>query len=404
MARWRRLLPNRSSLGPSVDYAYLCLCFVVAAAAIHRFSLLGMSILLPVRAALYLSVLLIKSTDIDDPYKCKAVIHNGRWLDPGNQFDNKRSLEKWQPPGCLLHDYTAKDISSCLNSRRIVFVGDSTIRQIFWATAKKLDADEAGDELEKAEKHGDQNFLGAGVNLQFVWDPFLNSTRLEDELYAYRNPDDQFDSKEAKEAEGAALLLVGGGLWHVRNIEVAPLKHFRDSIDHIVSFMRPILGVSTPLSTWDRAFTYPGSKDLLLLAPVQVPFYESLSPARAVSVTPEKIIPMNEYLQQLSTYQGAEVLWSYALMTSQRRRAYEESGIHVVESVANRKADILLNLRCNAGRRMYPFDRTCCSNYSQPGWVQWLLLLLFLGVLPLVTLMTFKGTVRSLSPICIISL
>ena len=294
----------------------------------------------------------------------------------------------------MLHEYTANDISTCLRSKKIVLVGDSTIRQIYWAIAKKLDAAGAEQEILAAEKHGDLKFERTGIELKFIWDPFINGTQLQAELAAFQSYHLTPEGSPGYEATGTGIILVGGGLWHARHIDVAPLKHFRESIDNIVPYMHPSVTRKLPSTLFGSIAQSSGQENLLLLAPVQVPFYEDLSPSRAVTLTPTKIDPMNEYLLQMSTHQGAEVIWSYSLMTWQQRRAYEESGLHVVENVANRKADVLLNLRCNAARTgsgQYPFDRTCCSNYNQPGWVQWAILLICLGVLPVTALLTIRG-------------
>ena len=321
----------------------------------------------------------------------------GRWLDGPQEPNTEQPFRNWQAPGCLIQEYNAKDISSCLKSQRIVYVGDSTVRQIFWATAKKLDLTGAEDDMRDAEKHADLSFNRGDVFVDFIWDPFLNSSRLHDELLAYR-PRSLSTNSESNASQSAAVLLVGGGLWDARHIGIAPLKHFRDSIDKIVSFMTTVkLGKSSSFSFLPPANDV-GSNNVFVLAPVQVPMYESLSPPRAATITPEKIDPMNAYLQQLSAHQGADVLWSYSLMTWRMDYAYEESGIHVVQSVADRRADILLNLRCNAdaaNSKGYPFDRTCCSVYGRLGWVQWLVLVNAFAVLPIVTLITMRGTCQA---------
>lgn len=290
-----------------------------------------------------------------------------------------------------MREYKAKDINACLKSRRALYIGDSTTRQIFWATAKKLDQGAAEKVTSNAEKQADHSFVSADVNLEFVWDPFLNSTKLHDELVAFRNigEDDTSNSTDA-----AALILVGAGLWHARHVEVNPLRAFKDAIDNIVPFMKSNVSEIAAGAVQRSLLRKGGTSDLLLLAPVQVPLYESLSPSRAASIVPEKINGMNKYLRQLSAFQGADVVWSYSRMTWQEKLAYEESGLHVVQNVASRKADLLLNLRCNAeasASGLYPFDRTCCSNYRHLGWVQWVALFGGLGFLPLVALIASKG-------------
>ncbi|KAL9111730.1 MAG: hypothetical protein Q9187_007875, partial [Circinaria calcarea] len=176
-------------------------------------------------------------------------------------------------------------------------------------------------------------------------------------------------------------------------------KHFREAVDDILSYMQPAVTENVPSTIFLPNARSPAEKDLLLLAPVQVPLYDALSPSRSTTLTPTKINQMNSYLHQLSADHRAEIIWSYSLMNWQRKRAYEESGLHVVGSVASRQADVLLNLRCNAlaaSSGQYPFDRTCCSNYNRPGLVQWAMLLLGLGILPFITFIAIGGASKIL--------
>ena len=293
-----------------------------------------------------------------------------------------------------MHEYKARDINTCLKSRRALYIGDSTTRQVFWATAKKLDQAAAEKALHTAERQAGHRFIGAHVHLEFIWDPFLNSTMLHNELVAFRKTAEGVDIDTSNGTDAAALILVGAGLWHARHIEVNPLKSFKDAVDNVVPFTKSNVSEIGAGAIQQSLPRRHGTSDLLLLAPVQVPLYESLSPSRAASIVPEKVKSMNKYLRQLSAFQGADVVWSYSRMTWREKLAYEESGLHVVENVASRKADVLLNLRCNAeasASGVYPFDRTCCSNYRRLGWVQWVALVLGLGVLPLVTLVASKG-------------
>ncbi|KAG0652228.1 putative O-acetyltransferase CAS1 [Hyphodiscus hymeniophilus] len=324
--------------------------------------------------------------DISDPYKCGALLNKGQWLDPGPRWSSRTPFQNWQPPGCIMHEYKKEDIQECFGKRRIVFIGDSTTRQVFWAVAKKMDQARAEGEitemLDMDEKHHDLDFTSAGVTVQFIWDPFLNSTGLKRELKDFR-PDSQLHSNEADESAG--LILLGApGLWYARHGQQNLQKDFRDSIETVIPFMDHAIQGNTRLPA-ARPFPFREySPNFLLLAPVQVPWYESLSPSRAETMTPEKIDQMNDYLQQVSAHSSADVIWSYTLMTHVGRSQYEESGIHVVDNVAHRKADVLLNLRCNAdaASKGYPFDRTCCSNYKQPGTAQWVILLGGMLILP----------------------
>lgn len=67
----------------------------------------------------------LPGTDADDRHHCKALLNEGRWL------DSKHT--SWQPEGCMLHPYKPKEVRTCLEGRSVVFIGDSTVRQVFCA-------------------------------------------------------------------------------------------------------------------------------------------------------------------------------------------------------------------------------------------------------------------------------
>jgi hypothetical protein len=329
--------------------------------------------------------------DSEDPNKCNALANEGRWLDPPDSPSLQQPLQNWQPPGCMLHQYNSKDLSTCFSSKRIVLLGDSTIRQIYWAIAKKFDAKAAKEGLRKTAKHVDLYFQSKDVDLVFVWDPYLNSTSLHEELNSYRG--DVSPSENGNRSQSASIVVVGGGLWDARYSDTNPLKHFTASVDKIASHIRPRLQDKTGSSTWSSS-NAPLDQDLFLLTPVHVPLYEALSSVRANTITSAEVDSMNAYLRQISGSVGPTVLWSYSQMTWQQKAAYEEDGLHVTDTVASQQAEILINLRCNAkldalGR--YPFDRTCCSRYPRPNRIQWILLSCGLWAFPVLAMIVGRG-------------
>lgn len=282
-----------------------------------------------------------------------------------------------------MHEYEKEDISECLNGQRLVFIGDSTVRQIFWAVAKKMGQYEADPEprdvLDFNYKGEDIEIESGGVTARFIWDPWLNSTGLDEELEKY-----EARPITGGRDESAALILAGSpGLWYTRHSELNYFQEFRTSLDRVISHMDHTTMETDTLETKLFQSSY-GSPNLLLLSPVQVPVYQSLSPGARATITYEKIQMVNEYLHQASAYSNADVVWSYSLMTETNKGQYTVGGINVVPSVAQQKADVLLNLRCNndAAQKGYPYNRTCCTNYRPPNWPQRILLLIGTFLLP----------------------
>ncbi|KAG9229725.1 10 TM acyl transferase domain found in Cas1p-domain-containing protein [Amylocarpus encephaloides] len=330
--------------------------------------------------------------DANDPFKCGALLNKGQWLDSDPRWKSENAFQNWQPPGCLLGVYKKEGIQNCFRTRRLVFVGDSTTRQIFWAVAQKMDRDRANaaiDEMLRLEdhRHMDLEFHSHGVMLQFVWDTWLNSTRLEQELK-------DFEAYPGKDDKSSAGLMVLGapGLWQARHGQGDYLKGFQRSIDAVnIQMDHNIADATVSRNTFSRRGESP---NIILLTPVQVPWYQDLSPSRVETITPEKINEMNNYLRTLSTTK-LKILWSYSRMTEGIGGAYEDSGLHVVSNVAHQKADVALHSRCNtAAIGGYPFDGTCCSTYMQPGIAQCFIIFMAM-VLPM--LLVFRRRFTSLS-------
>ena len=271
-----------------------------------------------------------------------------------------------------MHEYNAEDIVACIGSRNVVLIGDSTIRDTFWAIAGKLNPKAASETEIEALKHQNQNFTEAGVNVRFIWDPFLNSTSLQKELDSYRR-----DSN-------TAILLVGGGLWHAKHLGATYLSHFKNSIEKIERSIN--IGSSNVRNPSSRkAAEKPTSKNLLAITPVQVPLYEKLQPLHQEMISPVRVDSLNSCLKNVSSYSQDFVFWSYAHMILNEKSAYDRSGIHCVESISQIRADIIFNVRCNADlvrSKGYPMDKTCCSQYPKLKWVQVVIMLGSLAILP----------------------
>lgn len=282
----------------------------------------------------------------------------------------------------MIHSYKTHEVSICLKSRRLVFIGDSLTRQIFWATAKKLDIEE-----QPQEQHTSFSFEAKGVTFEFLWDPYLNSSSLRYELSATLSS----PSKDTS-VDNPAILMIGGGLWYARYMEVDYFEHYKHSIEDVAKFI-----ASHDSENHQGVETRPKNEEsTVVLAPISTPLYQSLSPARAPSLTPGRIDPMNAHLQQLFRERKLPIAWSFAFMTARDAGSHQPDGLHVVESAASRMADVLLNLRCNAvlrekSAKSYPVDKTCCNSYERPNWTQGLILNGSMGLLPLLILIASRN-------------
>jgi hypothetical protein len=272
----------------------------------------------------------------------------------------------------------------------MLFVGDSNVRQIFWAVAKKLNERKAVNMGKLAARHGDIQYSDRHVDLRFIWDPYLNGSVLANELEIYSENTGSGvagggGKKKGEKEQDAIIIVLGAGLWYARQYDTGEaLRKFKSSIDNVVSYTTRNDGSAwkstDPFSGWE------GIGDQVFLLPVEEPVYERLSPARQETIMPEEVDQMNDYLRKLAPAQGLTIPWVNQIMTGKLKYAYEQSGIHVVESIINRRADVILNLRCNAkddNAIGSPYERTCCSKYTSGNWFQWVLIVVSLLALPL---------------------
>lgn len=298
-------------------------------------------------------------------------MNEGSWLD--RPPPDTTIPTEWQPPGCMIHNYKPAEIATCFANRRILFAGDSTIRQVFWGAAKTLDPDV---DQSNAVKHSNIVVEKNGVKVEFLWDPFLNSSRVRKELSAFAD-----EKYFARDPNRPALMLMGTGLWYSRFENINGMKKWRDSIDEVVGNMR-----------YGRTTTDLTHQDLLLLAPVPIPSFSKLNEERRKTITPELVGEMNQYLQQLSDIHGIDVVWALNQLTQELPQTYESSGIHLTEPMTTKQAEILLNLRCNAQLPpKYPYDKTCCTKYEPPNFQQWMGFAFVFAVLPMMSYLRSKG-------------
>ena len=322
--------------------------------------------------------------DSYDPNKCNALLTRGRWLNAPDPYHTVDKYQNWQPAGCMMHDYKAKDLSTCLKSRRIVFIGDSITRQIFWTLAKKLDIREQGQ-----DKHSSISVHAHGVTVDFFWDPYLNTSVLHQEIAAVSLP-----GARNNQIDRSAILLLGGGLWNARYLGDTSQQLFESSTSEIARALQDRKTPGMPSSRPDQGSE--GEDDLAVIAPIHVPHYDALSTERARTITPARVKPMFHHLQQLSLRQNITVAWCFSHMIRREPSAYDEDGLHIKTAVASEMADVLLNARCNAVLRQtnlkgYPMDKTCCNEYQRPNWIQSIILNVSLALLPALTFITPKG-------------
>ncbi|KAJ4410044.1 hypothetical protein N0V91_002053 [Didymella pomorum] len=275
-------------------------------------------------------------------------------------------------------------IAECNEDGQFMFVGDTNVRQLFWATASKLDSLWVSERQQELDKHEDLHLEVGRARVSFLWDPFLNGTGFKEELKAYmeRNrPENSVEEKKLHPSNGkrrSVLLFVGGGLFHARHLGDEYLPAFNHVVDRVAAVMSTTHDRLTSPGNI-RAHGKDGVDDQIFFAPVPDPIVDRLSPSREVTITQNKVWAMNDHLQLWSN-RGLNVPWAYREMTSGWPETVGESGVHVTNRIAKQMANVVLNYRCNAKsaqKHGYPFSKTCCSAYRPANWIQTIATILF---------------------------
>lgn len=277
-------------------------------------------------------------------------------------------------------------------------MGDSTTRQMFWSTAKKLNGTQVFQKrADERDAHADAYLEVDGARLKFLWDPWLNSTALRAELASFRQQNAAWRQGRELPMDGgkrrSILIFIGGGLMHARHLKDNYLPRFKQAIDQIIVAASP----SNSIRTFEKSNEngYDGIGNQLFFSPIMEPVYDRLSPSREVTIEPLKIQAMNEYLEKKSKC-GLKVPWVFRNMTQGWPELMGENGMHVNDRVASKMVDVVLNFRCNAKSAQkdgYPYSRTCCTRYRRLHWVQILATVL---VVPLVLVKLRKHLFKSL--------
>ncbi|KAI1768732.1 Cas1p-domain-containing protein [Hypoxylon sp. FL1150] len=336
----------------------------------------------------------------DDPYRCQALLGRREWS-PISGISGVSKEPK--PTDCRTVAYPGDGdtLRRCLQGQRIVFAGDSTVRQVFEAAVERFrdQPHTTSGMLDTQRKpHESYSFETEGIKIDYIWDPWLNSSSLNNTLgvlHAQPLINDDGVHTEKNELSAAVIILGAPGLWAARYGGDEYIYSFRHGIDRIKPYISSNLDKSVPMSESGTANSH-GIMTQVLLAPVPVPNYSRLSLNRSQTITPRRINEMNRYLAALEPDEKSHILWVFnQILREEEPWGRQRDGLHDSKEVAARKLDVVLNVRCNtaSAARTRTFKGTCCVartngiNVLVSMAASWLALSILLSrlVYPLVT-------------------
>ncbi|KAL7420721.1 CRISPR-associated protein 1 [Cryptotrichosporon argae] len=355
--------------------------------------------------------------DWPDPYHCSAVLNTGKWLDPG-------TYTNWQPEGCFQAPLGGPALAECLSSpgpntpasavravgapsRRALFIGDSVVRQLYFAAVRKVDAGKGGvaKGFEDGEKHSDKLVSvgkgAASVTMEFWWDPYLNTSQTAAFL-------------SSTPTESTSLLVLGSGLWYLRNPTSGGLAAWGSTIHSTFETLKERQGSPrTPLITpWDDMAAGSGVRlpgllpgadqrkrqlasapsggahhfglsDAVVFLPIAEPVEARLSPARAQTIVHADVEAMNADLAARLTHANPPPVVIPAVFNQLLVETETEDGLHYSDRIVNKQAELLLSWRCNDAVRAKSSEGACCRRYRPVRPLQAVILLLLCVWAPL---------------------
>ncbi|KAF7554098.1 hypothetical protein G7Z17_g3167 [Cylindrodendrum hubeiense] len=337
----------------------------------------------------------------DDPYRCRSVLERGRWIDRPDVNGSRLPLKNWQPDGCILHHYSSTDIRRCMEGRYGVFIGDSTSRGVAYGLGRLLQRDEATYDAQHYTSIYEFNITYHGVRIQRIANVYLQThgyplqngsiTQLSRFGNEKRSP------MSIKDQKGPAFVYVAAGAWYTNGS-----SKFDDPEGLLQTYREAVYNVSEIVGdTKSNLFTDPmdpfdGVGNQILFAPPGGPRYLGDKPFRIENMGRryDQVKAMQGFLREATDDLNFPLAWAVPELTEGQDGAWRDpllTGWHVIDSVAETRANILLNMRCNAKldrMKGYPYNRTCCTDYGNKPWVQ--LVLVAVGLVWLTACVTYE--------------
>lgn len=283
---------------------------------------------------------------------CRGLLSSGRLVD--------KSEGVWQPHGCMLHNYKTSDSLSCLQLKKIVFAGDSRMRELMFEFIRTINP---SYNIPDGKIHSDITFKDDKLKLTFIWLPELNKTALN--LYEnwindkYSRPDIVFQA-----AATHTIKRMNGS--------DDALQEYTTNFTSLVAKMTKLASESGTKLYW------------ILQEPV---FKSRLSTARKM-ITDEQLTLYNEavttVLYENDLKRDVKVVNSFALLSSELMDLSHD-GLHLPVQALKIESHILVNFLCNDLIR--PIDGSCCQSSPYVTYTQKILALL--GFVCLASAVTF---------------
>ncbi|KAL0961885.1 hypothetical protein UPYG_G00332900 [Umbra pygmaea] len=273
---------------------------------------------------------------------CEWLLSSGRYL----------GENVWQPYGCMMHKYKSNEAKTCLAEKRVAFVGDSRIRQLFYSYIQIIDPAVKED----GRKHENIPFedRSSSVNLDFLWYAEVNNSLKERLISWTKDPSVKPD-----------VVIIGAATWSI--------KLHGGSSEALQQYKINLTAISSSL----EQLAEDGEVYWVLQDPVHE---QGLSDNRKM-ITNEQLDLYNEAALSILNGSKKNGRARVRFLGASRQAAIETisqsaDGLHLPESSRNVGAMILMNAVCN--KLLRPIDGSCCQSLPAPNLLQKLTAAVFL--------------------------
>ncbi|XP_078123075.1 N-acetylneuraminate (7)9-O-acetyltransferase [Sander vitreus] len=294
---------------------------------------------------------------------CEWLLSRGRYL----------GENVWQPYGCMMHKYKSIEAKTCLAEKRVAFVGDSRIRQLFYSFIKIIDPERRED----GNKHEDIPFEdeSSSVNVDFLWYPEANNS-MKERLMSWTH-------------EGSAkpdVVILGAATWSIklRSGSSETLQQYKTNLTAIAIHLEKLA---------DHGEVYWVLQD---------PVNEEVLSENRKMITNQQLELYNEAAVDVLNSSKRNSRSRVKLLSASRQAAQEtitqsDDGLHLPESTRNVGAMILMNSVCN--KLLRPIDGSCCQTLPPPNLLQKLAACFFLGSAVVLLVLHVLGNNRHRRPV-----
>ncbi|XP_076005973.1 N-acetylneuraminate (7)9-O-acetyltransferase [Genypterus blacodes] len=294
---------------------------------------------------------------------CEWLLSSGRYL----------GENVWQPYGCMMHKYKSDEAKTCLAEKRVTFIGDSRIRQLFYAFIKIINPERREDGI----KHEDISFEdgSSSVNVDFLWHPEANNSMKERLLSWTHDPSGKPD-----------VAILGVATWSI--------KLHSGSSETLQQYKVNLTAMAVPLERLaDHAEVYWVLQD---------PVNEEVLESSRKMITNQQVDMYNEAAVDALNISKRHSRSRLKLLAASRQAAQEtislsKDGLHMAESTKDVGAMVLMNSLCN--KILRPIDGSCCQKLPPPNLLQKLSLFFFLASALIYLVLHILGNNRHRRPV-----